>query len=120
MNKVDLCSNNADMLAESAAVATSALTGDGLDGLRSAVLAQLHANEAIGEGAVLNNPRQLQALNDAVGALDAADTANGDGLPHEVLLVDLHGALRALDSLTGQTTTDDILGRIFSTFCIGK
>jgi tRNA modification GTPase len=37
-----------------------------------------------------------------------------------MVLLDLYGALRHLDSLTGETTTDDILNLIFSTFCIGK
>jgi tRNA modification GTPase len=41
-------------------------------------------------------------------------------VPHEMLLLDLYTALRALDALTGQTTIDDILNQIFSTFCIGK
>jgi tRNA modification GTPase len=53
-------------------------------------------------------------------ALDAATTANAAGLPHEVLLIELHAALQGLDALTGITTTEDILARIFSTFCIGK
>jgi tRNA modification GTPase len=38
----------------------------------------------------------------------------------ELVLVGLHNALRFLDELTGRTTSDDILGQIFSTFCIGK
>ena len=38
----------------------------------------------------------------------------------ELVLVGLHNALRFLDELTGETTSDDILGQIFSTFCIGK
>jgi tRNA modification GTPase len=41
-------------------------------------------------------------------------------VPHEMLLLDLYGALRPLDAITGATTTDDILNLIFSTFCIGK
>jgi tRNA modification GTPase len=41
-------------------------------------------------------------------------------IPHEMVLLDLYGALRHLDSLTGETTSDDILNLIFSTFCIGK
>ncbi|HEY9138128.1 MAG TPA: tRNA uridine-5-carboxymethylaminomethyl(34) synthesis GTPase MnmE, partial [Terriglobus sp.] len=40
--------------------------------------------------------------------------------PHEMVLLDLYECLRALDSLTGQTTADDVLNRIFSSFCIGK
>ena len=50
---------------------------------------------------------------------DAAN-ANATSIPHEMILLDLYRALWALDSLTGQTTPDDILNLIFSTFCIGK
>ena len=64
--------------------------------------------------------RQQEAVQTALDALAAADAANADRVPHEFLLTDLHTALRALDSLTGETTSDDILNRIFSTFCIGK
>jgi len=56
----------------------------------------------------------------ALTALANAAAANAASLPHEMILLDLHTALRALDSLTGATTPDDILARIFSTFCIGK
>ena len=42
------------------------------------------------------------------------------GIPHEMLLLDLYAALRPIDAITGATTADDILNRIFSTFCIGK
>ena len=41
-------------------------------------------------------------------------------IPHEMLLLDLYAALRPIDAITGATTADDILNRIFSTFCIGK
>ncbi len=41
-------------------------------------------------------------------------------IPHEMLLLDLYAALQPLDAITGATTADDILNRIFSTFCIGK
>ena len=69
---------------------------------------------------MLNSLRQQQAVTTALESLAAAQTANDTAIPHEFLLADLHSALRALDSLTGQTTSDDILHRIFSTFCIGK
>jgi len=59
-------------------------------------------------------------VSETLTALIAARAANAAGLPHELILMDLHSALRALDSLTGATTPDDILGLIFSTFCIGK
>ena len=41
-------------------------------------------------------------------------------IPHEMIMLDLYGALRPLDAITGETTTDDILNLIFSSFCIGK
>jgi tRNA modification GTPase len=52
--------------------------------------------------------------------LEKARGATTAGLPHELLLLDLYCALQPLDAITGVTTADDILNRIFSTFCIGK
>jgi len=115
-NKIDLLGERD----EAAGIATSALTGEGLGELRSAILQQLGADVSVAEGGQLNTLRQREAVSAALEALEAAGAANHDGLPHEVLLLDLHSALRALDSLTGQTTTEEILGRIFATFCIGK
>ena len=126
-NKVDLLGVDARRDASTGAgmtgretIRTSALTGAGIDALRSAILAQLGAAGAVAESGALNNLRQQEAVGETLAALRAAATANESGLPHEMILMDLHTALRALDSLTGATTPDDILGRIFSTFCIGK
>jgi tRNA modification GTPase len=101
-------------------ILTSALTGEGLEELRTAILHALQAEGAIADSGALNNLRQQEAVTTTLQALTTAQAANTNGLPHELVLLDLHAALRALDSLTGATTTDDILGRIFSTFCIGK
>jgi tRNA modification GTPase len=117
-NKSDL--TDATRVNEAGSLLTSALTGEGLGDLRAAILRLLHAEGDAATGGALNSLRQQQAVETALNSLAAAETANEDGIPHEFLLADLHGALRALDSLTGQTTSDDILNRIFSTFCIGK
>ncbi len=126
-NKVDLLNTSAENVisihpaaAGPEMLAVSALTGAGLDALRAAILHRLQAEGGLAEAGALNNRRQHEAVLEAMTALDAATAANTNGLPHEILLLDLHTALRALDSLTGQTTADDILARIFSTFCIGK
>ncbi|WP_263380745.1 tRNA uridine-5-carboxymethylaminomethyl(34) synthesis GTPase MnmE [Granulicella paludicola] len=121
-NKVDLAEGEAipDPLLSVTSLATSALTGLGLDDLRTAILAQFNAVGSLAEEGLLNNLRQQQAVTETLSALATAEAANEAGLPHELILVDLHHALQALDTLTGATTTDDILGRIFSTFCIGK
>ena len=117
LNKIDLLSTPPQPTP--GIVATSALTGEGLDGLRVAILNHLRGDSPIEEG-MLNNLRQHEAVAAALTALAAAEAANLNHLPHELLLVDLHAALTALDTLTGTTTTEDILGLIFSTFCIGK
>jgi len=99
---------------------TSAVSGGGIEDLRIAILQTANADGALADSGALNNLRQQEAVTAAMAALDTAATANSNGLPHELILVDLHNALRSLDTLTGSTTTDDILARIFATFCIGK
>jgi tRNA modification GTPase len=71
-------------------------------------------------GAMLTNLRQQGQVQSALGALAAAEASVNNAIPHEMVLLDLYTALRALDELTGATTADDILNLIFSTFCIGK
>jgi len=101
------------------ALATSALTGEGIAELRERIVA-LATGGAAAEPGMLSNLRQHRAITSALGALADAARANATGIPHEMILLDLYRALWALDSLTGQTTSDDILNLIFSTFCIGK
>ena len=103
------------------AVRTSALTGEGIDELRGAILRQVGGDGgAQSEAGFLTNVRHEGLIKDSLGALDAAETAVAERVPHEMLLMDLYNALRSLDQITGATTTDDILNLIFSTFCIGK
>lgn len=101
------------------ALATSALTGEGIPELRERILA-LATGGAAAEPGLLTNLRQHRAITETLASLADAATANSGGIPHEMILLDLYRALWALDSLTGQTTPDDILHLIFSTFCIGK
>jgi tRNA modification GTPase len=101
------------------AVPTSALTGDGIATLRERIL-KLATGGAAAEPGLLTNLRQQQAIVATRTALLDSGRANETGIPHEMILLDLYRALWALDSLTGQTTPDDILNLIFSTFCIGK
>jgi tRNA modification GTPase len=101
------------------ALATSALTGEGISALRQRILA-LATGGAASEPGMLTSLRHQQAIAAALAALADAAQANADAIPHEMILLDLYRALWALDSLTGQTTPDDILNVIFSAFCIGK
>lgn len=98
---------------------TSALTGEGIVTLRERILA-LATGGAAAEPGLLTSLRHQQAIVTSRAALADAAQANTNNIPHEMILIDLYRALWALDSLTGQTTSDDILNLIFSTFCIGK
>ncbi|MGP8185211.1 MAG: tRNA uridine-5-carboxymethylaminomethyl(34) synthesis GTPase MnmE [Terracidiphilus sp.] len=126
LNKSDLVTNGAAPARKDdpaagglPALATSALTGEGIAALRERILA-LATGGAAAEPGMLTNLRQHQAVATALSALADAAKANDASIPHEMILLDLYRALWALDSLTGQTTPDDILNLIFSTFCIGK
>jgi tRNA modification GTPase len=101
------------------ALHTSALTGEGISALRDRIL-ELATGGAASEPGMLTSLRHHQAVSTGIDALTAAAKANNSNIPHEMILIDLYRALWALDSLTGQTTPDDILNHIFSTFCIGK
>ena len=101
-------------------VAASALTGAGVEQLRSTIVQLVGGNGAQQERGFLTNVRQKQLVSDAIAALDKATAAVPQNIPHEMLLLDLYNALRPLDEITGATTADDILNLIFSSFCIGK
>jgi len=100
-------------------LATSAVTGQGITELREAIL-KLATGGAAAEPGMLTSLRHHQAITSAIDGLSRASYAVDTGIPHEMVLLDLYETLRSLDSLTGQTTPDDVLNLIFSTFCIGK
>jgi len=126
VNKCDLDGSNhraedlsAAGAAHVAALPTSAITGDGIEALRKRIV-ELATGGASAEPGLLTSVRHQQSIANARGALQDAAQANANGIPHEMILIDLYRGLWALDTLTGQTAPDDILNLIFSTFCIGK
>jgi tRNA modification GTPase len=98
-------------------VAVSAVTGHGIEGLREKIVPAATREQ---ESGFITSLRHEQLLRESVEALQQARKAAELGIPHEMLLLDLYAALRPIDAITGATTADDILNRIFSTFCIGK
>jgi tRNA modification GTPase len=117
-NKIDLAPETVRPLAP-AAPAVSAITGAGLDRLRSELRERL-AGAPLAEDPVLTDARHASALATAVEALDRAGSAAECGLSDELVLEDLRAALHALGTITGEYTQEDLYDRIFSTFCIGK
>ncbi len=99
----------------------SAKTGAGLDTLRDAIVSAVTPDAATAqEAGFITSVRHEQLLRESLQSLDRARDAVSARIPHEMLLLDLYSALRPIDAITGATTADDILNRIFSTFCIGK
>lgn len=99
----------------------SALRREGIAPLRQAILEAALPELAGGrETQFLTNLRHQQHVAQALEAIQAARHTVDQNLPHEMLLLDLYAALRPLNALTGETTVEDILTHIFSTFCIGK
>ena len=110
-NKIDLgaAASTAD------ALQISAKTGTGIDALRAKLLEI--AGWQPGESLFIARERHLRALSDAADHLDTATAA----LPAlEIFAEELRLAHKALQSITGEYTPDDLLGAIFSKFCIGK
>jgi tRNA modification GTPase len=103
------------------AIAVSAVTGEGIDGLRAAIVEAVAPHGVLEqESGFITSLRHEQLLRECLAGLNQAHSAVENHIPHEMLLLDLYGALRAIDGLTGATGADEILNRIFSTFCIGK
>lgn len=129
LNKSDLgesgvVAGQADMMAQRSGVrvvVTSARTGVGIDDLRRAIREEL-TQELLDptEGIVFVNARHCQALERARVSLEEALDSIRSGRDAEFIAVDLRGASDALGEITGAITSDEILNRIFSTFCIGK
>ena len=115
LNKVDLIG-----VTGGEGVRVSALTGFGIEELRAEILKKLNAEGRGAESGMLTNLRQRGAVEMALAGVEAAEVAVKEGVPHEMVLLDVYAGLRGLDALTGETTADDVLGLIFSTFCIGK
>ena len=96
----------------------SAKHGAGLDELRAALAAR--AGVASATGTLVTNARHAAALREAADALSAVSDGLDRGIPSDLLAEDLRAALDALGTITGLITTDEVLGEIFSRFCIGK
>ncbi len=100
-------------------VDVSALTGEGLDGLRA------HLKSCMGyftleSGSVSARQRHLEALARARASVEEAARVLKETRAGELVAQELRTAQRALDEIGGEFTSEDLLGRIFASFCIGK
>ena len=122
VNKIDLGEPIGDISDPTVEVCpVSAKTGEGMDRLRRMMKAQLceRGSEA-SEGVVVSNVRHRTALQRAEESLQQAEKSLRAGMPSELVAVDVRAAADALGEITGAITTEEILAKIFSDYCIGK
>jgi tRNA modification GTPase len=126
MNKADLprawpARSREDFALGHCLVEVSALLGSNIEKLKAAILDRLFGEAGPArEGILITNLRHCRCLEAARQAVGDAAEAVRRGLSEEYVLVDLHAALQHLGEITGETSREDLLGEIFSRFCIGK
>jgi tRNA modification GTPase len=122
LNKIDLVADRHRLSSVSATACISCQTGEGIDSLITSILANVTGRsegESLPDGAAIN-ARHQECLKRAAAALQAAIALLGAGEPAELVAVELRSALGAVGEIVGDAGTEEILGKIFSSFCIGK
>jgi tRNA modification GTPase len=123
VNKCDLPQGSEiekQVSSDSKVVHLSALTGEGLSALTAAILEPFGKVDSEDVGLLITDSRHYDLLRRAQDSVGEAVELLKENAGEELVLVGLHNALRFLGEITGETTTEDILGEIFNTFCIGK
>ncbi|HEY0885842.1 MAG TPA: tRNA uridine-5-carboxymethylaminomethyl(34) synthesis GTPase MnmE [Ramlibacter sp.] len=119
-NKVDAAPDAGPAVPDHERVSLSAKTGAGLDALRRKLL-EVAGWQSAPEGVFIARERHVQALREVAQHLDLATQHLAARSPAlELLAEELRLAQNALNAITGEFTSDDLLGVIFSSFCIGK
>jgi tRNA modification GTPase len=98
----------------------SALTGEGLSALTAAILEPFGKVDSEGAGLLITDSRHYDLLRRAERSVGESVELLKEHAGEELVLVGLHNGLKFLGEITGETTTEDLLSEIFSTFCIGK
>ena len=101
-------------------VDVSARTGQGLDELRTAIITSFGVSEVTESSLLITDARQYDLLRRAATEVRSSSEMLDEGHSEELIVIGLHNALRFIGDITGETTTEDILTEIFSTFCVGK
>ncbi|HJT51710.1 MAG TPA: tRNA uridine-5-carboxymethylaminomethyl(34) synthesis GTPase MnmE [Nitrosospira sp.] len=120
-NKIDLREPSLNSITSTATdIRVSAKTGTGIGLLRRRLLEMIGWQSSAGEGAFMARQRHLSALTAARAHLDAARTFAARMDQADLFAEELRLAQTALSAITGEFSADDLLGEIFSRFCIGK
>lgn len=123
VNKIDLNASGLDLneLRDIAKIIKiSVKNGDGIDELRQAIIEPFLPDDVSNTGFLISDARHFDLLTRAKSEVEYSIRLFDEGVSEEIVLIGLHNAIILLGEITGETTTEDMLSRIFSTFCIGK
>ena len=98
----------------------SAKEGLGIDSLKASMVAAMRKDASANDGVLLTNLRHRSALQRVQEALLHVAEGLGQQMPTDLVAVDLRDAIYHLGTITGDVTNDELLGNIFSRFCVGK
>lgn len=119
-NKSDLAEIVSKSLPDLKTIKVSAKTGAGIEELQKAIVQPFSAENIENAGFLITDARHHDLLVRAKSEIESSNSLLKEGTSEEIILIGLHNALNYLGEITGETTTEDVLTRIFSTFCIGK
>lgn len=122
LNKADIASEESFRTPFDSYLRLSVSTGEGFNELCSRLAEKLEEGITLPSSGdpVIENERQKANLERASHSLCSALSKEEEGLPLDLIALDVQEALEALGEITGEVTTDDILDNIFSNFCVGK
>ncbi len=118
MNKSDLFAKDSIRLRNEKQIDISLKVGAGLSQLKTALAKLVIEHSALSQDAVVVRDRHLRAVEKTIRKLN--DILQRDNLPLEVMAEELRDACRIMSSITGRVDVEDLLGKIFLEFCIGK
>jgi tRNA modification GTPase len=101
-------------------IEVSAKTGQGIDKLENSLIQPFESQDIDNKGFLVSDARHFDLLNRAKSEIESTLSSLESNASEEIVVIGLHNAIRLLGQITGETTTEDMLTRIFSTFCIGK
>ena len=119
VNKTDLNPNIYETLKEKNYLFISAKNKDGIEDLKKTIIKSIDTNLSSDE-TVISNSRHQEELSNTLKEIIAVMGGLNNGISGDLLAINIKQALYHLGLITGEVTTDDLLGNIFSKFCIGK
>jgi tRNA modification GTPase len=122
LNKMDLADKAlvSKVFSELEPLHMSAKTGEGVEALKTQLLDLVHGGQLRNNDTIITNARHYDALGEALTNIQKVQEGLQTGLSGDLLAIDIREALYHFGRITGEISSDDLLGNIFANFCIGK